>query len=200
MSPLSASRMRLMRDTLFARYIQLYLDDRAFNRFGGSVALEKLQNLMRSRHPDLYADVVGFGQNAWRNYLRQHQMLFAVFAKDENQLRVHLTSNLGWEFADACEARVRNATESHLVACITEFLAQKCTSSPTSPSGLPGVPGVPVDEFIAAYPSLPLVACNPEAFPLPPRGDLVRFIRKHPGHFYYDDAKWMICLAQNGCR
>ena len=47
-----------------------------------------------------------------------------------------------------------------------------------------------IDDFIYAYPHLPGNRVNPDGyleFPLPPRGDIVRFVRKHRSLFLYDD-------------
>ena len=52
-----------------------------------------------------------------------------------------------------------------------------------------------IDDFIYSYPHLPGNRVNTDGaleFLLPPRGDIVRFVRKHRNLFLYDDETYQV--------
>jgi len=158
----------------------LFLKDESINPYRGSVPVERIQNVVRSKHTDLYNIVVGSRHNSWRRYVERHPDVFHLFAVEDGKWRMRLIQHADWEEGDRKEQADRQSKEEHLVACLFLFLQRL------------GGRGCKVDEFMDAYPTLPpnlaLIQAGKEdqIYPLPARGDLVRFVRRHPDNFFYD--------------
>ena len=92
---------------------------------------------------------------------------------------MRLPTHTNWQDADKTEQQQRSVADTHVLACLTGFLAsrRRCV----------------LDEFITAYAELPQNGPGTDV-PLPPRGDLVRFIRRHPQVFQYDSQEFIVTL------
>jgi hypothetical protein len=55
-----------------------YLLDASINPYQGSVPVERIQNLFRSRNPELYDQVVGSKHSAWKRYIERNAAREAV--------------------------------------------------------------------------------------------------------------------------
>ena len=147
--------------------VHILQDDRVVNPFGGSVPVEKVQNVLVARHTSLFRRVVGGKRGAWLAFLARHRTTFVVFVDVYRKLRrVRLLWQAGWRMADEQEEFHRIGHEQYLVAALVHFLVMQ-------PEGRQRT----VDAFMHAYPELSFAHAT--LAPLPRRGDLVRVIRKH---------------------
>eukprot|EP00668_Euglena_longa_P006864 GGOE01008201.1.p1 GENE.GGOE01008201.1~~GGOE01008201.1.p1 ORF type:complete len:897 (-),score=110.54 GGOE01008201.1:631-3066(-) len=155
----------------------IYLEDETINPFRGSVPVERIQNVVRSKHADLYNTVVGTRHNSWRRYVERHPDVFHLFSVEDGKWRMRLVQHENWEEGDRLEQVERQSKEQHLISCLSLFLERR--------QGM----NCKVDEFMEAYPTLPpnqgLLDIE-STHPLPARGDLVRFVRRHSCFFVYD--------------
>jgi hypothetical protein len=152
-----------------------HLQTPEINPFRGSVPIERLQNVLRTYYPDLYNTVVGTKHNSWRRFVERHNNVFHVFCIDGGKWRMRLLIHTDWQIGDREEQNNRAARESHLIECLLMYME-------TKPDG-----ACKVDEFMDAYPHLPQNdPTSLDYIPLPARGDLVRFTRRHPLYFVYD--------------
>eukprot|EP00667_Euglena_gracilis_P002686 EG_transcript_2691 len=155
----------------------LYLQDETINPFRGSVPVERIQNVVRSKHADLYNTVVGTRHNSWRRYVERHPDVFHLFSVEDGKWRMRLVQHENWEEGDRQEQVERQSKEQHLITCLSLFLERRQGMS------------CKVDEFMESYPTLPPnlgVHDLESVHPLPARGDLVRFVRRHACYFMYD--------------
>jgi len=172
----------------------LYLKDESINPYRGSVPVERIQNVVRSKHADLYNTVVGTRHNSWRRYVERHPDVFHLFSVEDGKWRMRLVQHEDWEEGDRQEQAERQSKERHLIGCLSLYLERQQNMS------------CKVDEFMAAYPTLPQNQFFRSQFgdedclhPLPARGDLVRFVRRHSSHFIYDsETLSMVLKRPNG--
>eukprot|EP00668_Euglena_longa_P036697 GGOE01047179.1.p1 GENE.GGOE01047179.1~~GGOE01047179.1.p1 ORF type:complete len:194 (-),score=53.28 GGOE01047179.1:151-732(-) len=171
-------------EALTALTIQ-FLEDAAINPYKGSVPVERIQNVVRTKCPDLYSKVVGCSHGSWKKYVEKHDEVFHLFSVEEGKWRMRLVKHTDYKIGDELESAARLAWDEHftktLIAHLKSLPSRSCK----------------VDDFMAVYPSLPGNLCKPDGsleFPLPPRGDLVRFVRRHPQHYSYDPSVFLISL------
>eukprot|EP00667_Euglena_gracilis_P002328 EG_transcript_2328 len=164
------------------------LEDNAMNPYKGSVPVERIQNVVRSQHNQLYNLIVGSRHNSWKRFLEFHPKVFHLFCVDDGKWRMRLVKHGAWKEADLQEQEERQLKECHLIDCLTAFLRQQPTLS------------CRVDDFRLAYPTLPRnqprEGVAEPLYPLPARGDLTRFVRRHPNHFVYDKDNFSIILKE----
>jgi hypothetical protein len=131
---------------------------------------------------------VGVKHNSWRRFLERHPDQFEVFAVDDGKLRMRWLPHFNWKAGDDLEQADRALREAHFVLCIFSHLRRQDAADST------------VDAFIEAYPTLDENAArmrrNDPPIPLPPRGDLVRFVKRHPSFFDYDAKTLRIMLKE----
>jgi hypothetical protein len=222
-----------------------YMKDPAINPWGGSVAVERLQNLMWAEHPELHRKIFIPRRGSWIKFITRHSRVFGSF-DEGSTLKVYLRHSRSWYAADwwrgyiqpvgafcdgACGADTVGWTalpnphphpqfhshpahplfrrapspayvrEWHIISRLCLFIG---TRSPapgprTSRTGARYQEGCcTVDEFIAAYPELPGNWCGADGnqyWPLPPRGDLVRLIRRHSQTVTYDPNGYVLRIA-----
>jgi hypothetical protein len=162
------------------------LEDANMNPYKGSVPVERIQNVIRAQHGPLYTLIVGSRHNSWKRFLEFHPRTFHLFCVDDGKWRMRLVRHCDWREADLQEQEERHTRDSHLIGCLATFLR-------TQPNG-----HCRVDDFRNAYPSLPQNR-TPDGgkeppYPLPARGDLTRFVRRHPARFIYDKDNFSIIL------
>lgn len=161
---------------------QTYLDSKDVNPYKGSVPMERIQNAMRSKHPDLYHTVVGTWHNSWRRYIERHADVFHLFSIEDGKWRVRLLIHTNFAEGDLKEQQDRDGKENHLIKCLVNFLQPSASKS------------CKVDDFMAAYPTLLENSQSEAPVDLPARGDLVRFVRRHSAFFGYDAENLSILL------
>ena len=162
-----------------------FLEDSTINPYCGSVPVERIQNVVRTKVPDLYSKVVGTRHGSWKKYVEKHEEVFQLFSVEEGKWRMRLLKHTDYKIGDEREIAARVAWEKHFTQTLLSYLQsvpeQKCR----------------VDDFMQKYPELP---CNQRKadgsleFPLPPRGDLVRFVKRHPQYFGYDPTIFLISM------
>lgn len=156
------------------------LENRKVNPFEGSVPLEKIQNILscsRGPYTDLYHAVVGKGKGKLIQFFNQYPETFEHFGIEDGKWRLRLTRHKNFRFGDQCEKATRQAEVTHLLGALRFYLERQ-----------PGY-WCKVDDFIEAYEHLPCNVRTPDGslvLPLPPRGDLVRFVEKHTDCFRYE--------------
>eukprot|EP00667_Euglena_gracilis_P021126 EG_transcript_23051 len=162
------------------------LNDPKHNAYQASVPIERVQNVCRSRFPQLYEEVVGMKHNSWRHFLERHPDKFAVFSIDDGKLRMRWLQHVNWQIGDDLERADRSHREDHIAKCIVGHLRRT------------GQRHCTVDAFIEVYPALEenlaLQQAGQPGVPLPARGDLVRFVKRHPKLFEYDSVNLRIML------
>lgn len=162
-----------------------YLLDASINPYQGSVPVERIQNLFRSRNPELYDQVVGSKHSAWKRYIERNSDIFSIFPIEEGKWRMRLLCHQDWKTGDQKEEAARDAWEQHFTAVLLMYL-QNCTEQSST-----------LDDFMAAYPAMPQSKAQAgdrgELYTLPHRGDLVRFLRRSTV-FTYDQASFLISL------
>eukprot|EP00667_Euglena_gracilis_P011264 EG_transcript_11497 len=164
-----------------------YLLDRDINRYQGSVPVEKIQNILRCQHRDLYDKVVGSKHRSWNKFVEKHQDAFELFSIEDGKWRMRLTSQTDYKQGDQQEKQARETEDAHFLKALTQYLLSLPERS------------CRVDDFIAAYPDLPCNRLLPNGsleHPLPKRGDFVRFVKRHNKQFAYDQSQFMIRLLQ----
>jgi len=165
-----------------------FLSDPAINPYMGSVPLERIQNIFRCRHSELYDQVVGTKHSAWKKYVQRNAEVFAQFSVEEGKWRMRLQSHTDWEKGDLKEEKAKTAWENHLTETLTRYLE----SLPVRSSSL--------DSFKDAYPQLVeqqlQAGMDVKHYTLPHRGDLVRFIRRSDV-FSYDQSSYLIGFKQD---
>jgi len=162
-----------------------YLMDKEINRFHGSVPVEKIQNILRCQHRDLYDKVVGSKHRSWNKFVEKHQDTFELFSIEDGKWRMRLTSHTNFRLGDRKEKEARETEDLHFLKALTQYL-----------HSLPDR-ACKVDDFIAAYPDLPCNRLLPDhtlEHPLPKRGDFVRFVKRHSKNFAYDPSMYVIRL------
>ena len=161
-----------------------YLSDPNINPYRASVPVEKIQNILRGRHSELYEQAVGSKHSAWRRYIDRNSDAFVQFSVEEGKWRMRLLSHIDWEAGDKQEEAAREAWENHLTQTLSKYLE----SLPERLSTL--------DAFMSRYPSMPQYKDDKKrVYPLPHRGDLVRFIRQC-SKFTYDQSSFLICFKE----
>jgi len=162
-----------------------FLEEPSINPYKGSVPVERIQNVVRTKCPDLYSKVVGRSHGSWKKYVEKHDEVFQLFSVEEGKWRMRLVKHTEYKIGDEKEVAARLAWEAHftktLIAHLRNLPSRTCK----------------VDEFMAQYPHLPGNVLLPDGsleFPLPPRGDLVRFVKRHPQYFTYDQSLFLIGL------
>lgn len=166
-----------------------FLLDTTINPYQGSVPVERIQNLFRSRYPGPYDEVVGNKHSAWKRFIERHNDVFSIFPIEEGKWRMRLLCHEDWKAGDQKEEAARDAWEHHFTAVLTSFLQEREDKAST------------LDAFMAAYPNLPENAIKgaetdaPE-YPLPHRGDLVRFLRRS-AVFSFDPTSFRIGFRQD---
>uniref|UniRef100_A0A7S1HY81 Uncharacterized protein n=1 Tax=Eutreptiella gymnastica TaxID=73025 RepID=A0A7S1HY81_9EUGL len=166
-----------------------YLSDGNINPYRGSVAVEKIQNVLRSNHRDLYQKVVGTGHRSWNAFINKWAVFFETFCIDDGKWRMRLRTDTTFQKGDDAEKQAREDIDFHLLTTLINFL-RTCESNQCK-----------VDDFMAAYPYLPenrrqRNADGTPRFALRHRGDFVRFVKKHPKIFQYVQAGYYIVLIQ----
>jgi hypothetical protein len=162
------------------------LQDTAFNPHYGSVAVEKVQNVLKEQNPSLLKLVLAVKQCNFNQFIDSHPEHFHMFARIPNKMRMRHVLHTNWEAADAQAEAEREALNVH----ITHTLAAHLKTQPRYECS--------VDSFILAYPTLPCNLCpsgEPPPYVLPKRGDLVRFIRSRSDLFAFVETKFLIRLA-----
>jgi hypothetical protein len=195
-SPNGGVRPRAMEDKKFKTQNELklieivvgLLEDQTMNPYKGSVPVERIQNVVRSQYNHLYNLIVGSRHNSWKRFLEYHPKVFHLFCVDDGKWRMRLVRHCDWREADLQEQEERQSKEFHLISCLATYLRMQPNFS------------CRVDDFRVAYPNLPQnqprePGGNPP-YPLPARGDLTRFVRRHPTHFIYDKDNFSIILKQ----
>jgi hypothetical protein len=170
-------------EALLLSIIVNYMDDREFNRHHGSVAVEKVQNVVHQRHPGLLRAVLK--RRSFNAFIDSHPELFHIFALDSTKKRMRYLPHVDWMAGDANARVERQMLTAHyekaLVAYLQALPQHTCT----------------VDEFIEMYPLLPPQTETGEEEgprPLPRRGDFVRMVRHKCNIFEFDDASHTIRL------
>ena len=59
--------------------------------------VERIQNVVRSKHADLYNTVVGTRHNSWRRYVERHLDAFHLFSVEDGKWRMRLVQHENWE-------------------------------------------------------------------------------------------------------
>lgn len=162
-----------------------FLENDIINPFKGSIALEKLFNLARNRYPDIFKQ---FGcRYRFRSFVELYPEIFTVF-QIEKRLRIRLTNNIHFAEGDKQEIFLKKQTNQHIMSCLIAYLESKPDKS------------CQVDDFMTDYANLPQnISPYGSPFPLPGRGDFVRFIRKKPNFIYQKDG-YRIILADGSPR
>lgn len=166
-----------------------YLMDPEINRYKGSVPVEKIQNILRCQHRDLYDKVVGSKHRSWNKFVEKHQETFELFSIEDGKWRMRLTSHTDYKLGDQREKQARETEDAHFLKALTQYLL----SLPER--------ACKVDDFIAAYADLPCNKVLPDGtleHPLPKRGDFVRFVKRHAKNFAYDQSIFLIRLILPG--
>jgi hypothetical protein len=151
------------------------LNDPSRNPYGGSMPLEKIQNILSSDngpYTQLYNEAVGKGKGKLSMFLSKHPEITVFGLEGGKKWRVRLTDNKDYEKGDQKEKAAIEAKEKHLLRTLEQYLNEQKDRS------------CEVDNFIKAYPTLP-EATGPDGklkYELPNRGDLVRFVLKHTKH------------------
>ena len=163
------------------------LFDRWVNPYAGSLPVEKVQNTVLLRHPDLFRRVVGHKSRGWLDFLNRHRTVFVVFLDPfRNLRRVRVIDQRDWQVADEREEMERLATEQSIIGAVVNFVVmqpegRRCT----------------LDAFIDAYPQLPFVRTSPLGEPtarMLRRGDLVRLIRRYSCVIRFDNDSFELSL------
>lgn len=160
------------------------MNDRSFNRFSGSVAIEKVQNAVSQQKPWLLRMVLR--GRTFSAFIEAHPELFQIVAIGCRKKRMRYVLHSDWEAADRKMRSMRHKQNSHVESMLVGFLMAQPSKSCC------------VDDFIEAYPSLP--SCAPTAGhpELPKRGDLVRLVRHRTARFIFDDVTHHIQLRPAG--
>ena len=161
-----------------------YLHNPNINPFKGSVPVERIQNIFRGRYASLYEQVVGSKHSAWKRYIERNSDVFRFFPIEEGKWRMRLLCHTKWQEGDQQEEAAREALETHFTNTLTAYLELL----PEKKSSL--------DAFMEAYPSMPQNkrtdgTDGATQYPLPHRGDLVRFIRRST-KFSYEQSSYLI--------
>lgn len=161
--------------------IAKYLNDSAINPYKGSVPVERIQNIFRGRHAELYDAVVGSKHSAWKRYIERNSDIFAYFSVEEGKWRMRLLDHVDWQKGDQEEEAARDAWESHLTKALTAYL-----------NTVPGKTST-LDAFMSAYPAMSDAKrlLDGSHYTLPHRGDLVRFIRRS-SKFTYEHSTFIM--------
>ena len=161
-----------------------YMKDKHINPFEGSVPVERIQNIVRSLHPETYNIVVQQKYHGkWRHYVEANANVFVLLQdiNDKQKIRIRLHSNDNWETGDIKEKQNQKNIEDHIIKHLYKFIEKN------------GNNVCQMDEFYQYYYST--IKKNQDNFifrKLPLRGDIVRFIKKHNHLFQYDNKKWII--------
>ena len=143
-----------------------HLEDPTVNPYRGSVPVERIQNAVRMKVPELYRIVIGSRHGSWKKYVANHTDVFELFPMDQGKWRLRLLKHEDYKAGDEKEMVDRAKVEKHFIETLCMHL-----------KGLPEQSST-VDHFLASYPELP---CNVRKAdgtletPVPPRGDLVRY-------------------------
>lgn len=167
-------------EQMFTEITKELLDNPTYNPYKGSVSVEKIQNIMLARYPDLFNEVVGKKHNGWKEYIERHLDMFQLSSAKDGKIRMRLHEHTEWEMGDLQEQHEREAKEQHFVDCLVAYLQSRPNRQCS------------VDEFIEEYPRLPqnqIIQASMggvmDGAPLFPelgrknRGDLVRLIQRH---------------------
>ena len=144
--------------------------------------IEKLQNFVYNNYPKLYRAVIGCQRSGWKNFLCRHGDTLVTFGFNMNR-RVRWVGHTNWMTADLHTETERSIKKNHIRNMLCIFLRQWQGEITT------------LDDFMAHYPFLPgnsLGRDRGPILPLPPRGDLVRFIRQNRHMFLFDDETYQL--------
>eukprot|EP00667_Euglena_gracilis_P000707 EG_transcript_707 len=184
LTPAAADAPSAEKEQQATKLIEEYLQDPTINPYQGSVPVERIQNLFRSRHSALYEEVVGSKHSAWKRFIERNANVFSIFSVDEGKWRMRLLYHADWEAGDRKEEDARSAWEAHFTAVLAAYLASREGRTST------------LDEFMAAYPALVDPADRDKSqYTLPHRGDLVRFLRRSTA-FTYDQGSFLIAFRK----
>ena len=116
-------------DQLKAELVQCILN--YFGGYNGSLPSERVQNIMKNDHAELYdAVVVRQFKKKWHKFLQHCSGTFVLFSRpaacapEECSWRIRLRSSADWEEADEKEEQLRAALERDLVEKIRVLLLQ----------------------------------------------------------------------------
>ena len=157
----------------------------------GSIPVEQLQNLIHWNHLQLYRSVIKAQHKGWTDFLERHRHVLITFGM-KGQRRVRWAGHRNWVVADIHAHQQKEEMRIHIRNMLCLFLRQwQGEMKPRAPFFTRhGALVQTIDDFIYSYPHLPGNRVNADGqlmFPLPPRGDIVRFVRKHRHLFLYDD-------------
>jgi hypothetical protein len=145
--------------------------------------VEKLQNVLLTRHRALFRRVVGSRNGGWLAFLKRHADTFVVFTEDSRGLRrVRVVGQSDWQAADEREAQERTVYDQHMMAALMGFVAVCNVHYPKAPAPT-------LDDFIQASP-MPSWGMRP-----PHRGDLVRLIRRYRHLVHFDRETYQLSLV-----
>ena len=150
--------------------------------FTGSIAQERLQNILCAGHPHLYHAVISPSmKHSWMHFWDRHQDKFIQFETNGSR-RIRWVGHHEWEAGDEYAANQQRMRRNHLRYMISLFLHQNWGEVRT------------VDDFISAYPHLPgnRGAGGHPKLPLPARGDVVRFVRQNSDLFLFNANTYQI--------
>lgn len=199
------------------RVVVFYLCHPLFNPHNGTMALERLLNLVKENHPVLYDNMLlnsgphKRGRSAFYRFLMRHPAVFRTrnmlrsaarsWQRSTKTTRTGPAVSIGyavrcgratdcdtvpndhWYHNDVWYWRRRHVTEMMIMQALYCWFHVRTEDAIT------------VDDFISVYPTLRVVPQNDNGsprVPLPPRGDLVRLLRKRPTRVAFDNDTFCI--------
>ena len=154
----------------------------------GSMALERLQHLVRARYGDAYETVLpprrrGGQRDAFRLFLAAHPETFGLFGtgRGGGLWRVHRAGDANWAQRDAHARTDRALREARVCVALYAFLRGR-------PDGAASLDDFRADQ--AARGGAPPWA----------RGDLARLVRRQAPFFAFDPAHFRVALPTVAAR
>jgi hypothetical protein len=162
-----------------------HMESAKVNPHKGNVPLDSLQQLMEETPEDKWrwSAIIGTSRTRLVDFICNYPSVFQLTRRMDWKWQVRLCAHTNWQMGDRCKQNLRKVTENHWINCLTSHLLTQPAFTDT------------VTRFMGVYGVLPInQQFGSEPPTLPPRGNLIRLIRRYKKKFIYDDIERTVRL------